>query len=60
MDKVVAALETSHARATEPALRAQLTATIERLRTSSRGDDGRPPPRGGASRETPRREGARR
>jgi len=60
MDKVVAALETSLARATEPALRAQLTATIERLRRSSRGDDGRPPPRGGASRKTPRREDARR
>jgi hypothetical protein len=34
MDKVVAALETSLARATEPALRAQLQATIERLRSN--------------------------
>jgi hypothetical protein len=60
MDKVIAALETSLARATEPVLRAQLTATIERLRRSCRPEDGRRPPRGDARRKTPHREDARR
>ena len=57
MDKVVAALETSLARTREPALRAQLAATIERLRRSRHREAGRQPrdnvdskaPRGGNS-----------
>lgn len=53
MDKVVAALETSFARATEPALRAQLEATIERLRSNPRREGGRRTPRSDAARKTP-------
>lgn len=55
MDKVLAALQMSLARATEPALRAQLTATIERLRGSCAHDSERPLQRGDAARKTPRR-----
>jgi len=55
IDKVVAALETSLARATEPALRAQLTATIERLRNSRHREDARRPSRVDAARKKPRR-----
>ncbi len=53
MDKVVAALETSLARATEPALRAQLEATIERLLSNPRREGGRRTPRSDAARKTP-------
>jgi hypothetical protein len=54
MDKVVAALETSLASATEPALRAQLIATIERLRGNRDREGGRWLPRGNAGRKAPR------
>ena len=53
MDKVVAALETSLARAREPALRAQLEATIERLRRS-RHREGARQPRDNAGSKAPR------
>jgi len=58
MDKVVAALETSLARTTEPALRAQLEATIERLRRSKYRKGEHRPPAGNA--KAPRRESTRR
>jgi hypothetical protein len=60
MDKVVAALQLSLEQATEPALRAQLTATIERLRRSRDHDGDRPLERGDTARKTPRRQKARR
>jgi hypothetical protein len=60
MDKVVAALQMSLEQATEPALRAQLTATIERLRRSRDQDSVRPLPRADTAHKTPRRQRARR
>lgn len=61
MDKVVAALETSLARATEPALRAQLQATIERLRKSPWREGGRrQQPRSDVTSKSPRQGIARR
>jgi hypothetical protein len=60
MDKVVAALETSLASAREPALRAQLIATIERLRANRDREGGRRQPRGNAARKTTRREHSKR
>lgn len=59
MDKVEAALQTSLAQATEPALRAQLTATIERLRRSRDHESGRSLSRGDTA-KTPRRQSSRR
>jgi hypothetical protein len=60
MDKVVAALETSLASAREPALRARLIATIERLRGNRDREGGRRQPRGNAARKTTRGEDSKR
>jgi len=60
MDKVLRALENSLGQTSEPELRAQLTAAIERLRRrdrARRGDARRRPPAGGAA---PRGQASRR